>query len=63
MKNDYTIYEARKPENRYLNRYRDVNPYDHSRVILSRDEYNYVNASFIDVSIDFKLRYVFNFQV
>lgn len=29
--NNYTLNESRKGNNRRLNRYRDVNPYDHSR--------------------------------
>lgn len=49
MKNDFSTDEAKKMINRNLNRYRDVNPYDHSRVILSKDEFNYINASYISV--------------
>merc|ERR1719233_1126582 len=33
--NDFTAVEALKPENKQLNRYRDVYPYDHSRVPLT----------------------------
>jgi tyrosine-protein phosphatase non-receptor type 1 len=55
MKKDYSLDEARKSNNKFLNRYRDVNPYDHSRVVLSRDDYNYINASHITVS-SFKTR-------
>lgn len=50
MKNDFSVDEARKTDNKFLNRYRDVNPYDHSRVVLSKADYNYINASFINVS-------------
>jgi len=32
--NDFTAVEALKVENKQLNRYRDVYPYDHSRVPL-----------------------------
>ncbi|CAG5132755.1 unnamed protein product [Candidula unifasciata] len=39
---------ARDPDNRRKNRYRDVSPYDHSRVKLS-GESEYINASFIEV--------------
>ncbi|BFZ19287.1 hypothetical protein BsWGS_22326 [Bradybaena similaris] len=39
---------ARDPDNRRKNRYRDVSPYDHSRVKLSGDS-DYINASFIEV--------------
>lgn len=36
---------ARKPENRKLNRYTDVLPFDHSRVVLSRGDIDYINAN------------------
>lgn len=45
---DYSTKEARDPENRRKNRYRDVSPYDHSRVKLSGDS-DYINASLIEV--------------
>ncbi|XP_023669352.1 tyrosine-protein phosphatase non-receptor type 2-like isoform X2 [Paramormyrops kingsleyae] len=38
---------AKYPENRNLNRYRDVSPYDHSRVKLKNSENDYINASLI----------------
>ncbi|XP_048881781.1 tyrosine-protein phosphatase non-receptor type 2-like isoform X2 [Brienomyrus brachyistius] len=38
---------AKYPENRNLNRYRDVSPYDHSRVKLKHSENDYINASLI----------------
>ncbi|CAG0913250.1 unnamed protein product [Notodromas monacha] len=41
--------EARKPRNRILNRYKNVNPYDHSRVVLSDFEVDYVNANLVEV--------------
>ncbi|CAH2035674.1 unnamed protein product, partial [Iphiclides podalirius] len=43
----YTCMEAKKPQNKQLNRYRDVNPYDHSRVILKRCERDYINANLV----------------
>ncbi|CAH0716299.1 unnamed protein product, partial [Brenthis ino] len=43
----YTCVEAKKPQNKPLNRYRDVNPYDHSRVILKRCERDYINANLV----------------
>ncbi|XP_061718690.1 tyrosine-protein phosphatase non-receptor type 61F-like isoform X2 [Cydia pomonella] len=43
----YTCTEAKKLENKPLNRYRDVNPYDHSRVILKRCERDYINANLV----------------
>ncbi|XP_060593890.1 tyrosine-protein phosphatase non-receptor type 1-like [Ruditapes philippinarum] len=47
-----SVGEARKPENRSKNRYRDVSPYDHSRVVLQRvpeGDSDYINASIIKV--------------
>ncbi|XP_025076031.1 tyrosine-protein phosphatase non-receptor type 2-like isoform X2 [Pomacea canaliculata] len=46
-----SVSHARSPENRPKNRYRDVSPYDHSRVILERPdgESDYINASFVRV--------------
>ncbi|XP_055065543.1 tyrosine-protein phosphatase non-receptor type 2a isoform X2 [Misgurnus anguillicaudatus] len=40
---------AKFPENRNRNRYRDVSPYDHSRVRLENSENDYINASLITV--------------
>ncbi|XP_052819203.1 tyrosine-protein phosphatase non-receptor type 1-like isoform X1 [Mya arenaria] len=45
----HSVGEARKPENRLKNRYRDVSPYDHSRVVLNDGDSDYINASFIQV--------------
>lgn len=47
-----SVGEARKPENRSKNRYRDVSPYDHSRVVLQQvpeGDSDYINASIIKV--------------
>uniref|UniRef100_A0A3B3BJR2 Tyrosine-protein phosphatase non-receptor type n=1 Tax=Oryzias melastigma TaxID=30732 RepID=A0A3B3BJR2_ORYME len=38
---------AKFPENKNLNRYRDVSPYDHSRVKLKDSENDYINASLV----------------
>uniref|UniRef100_A0A3Q3X5Z8 Tyrosine-protein phosphatase non-receptor type n=1 Tax=Mola mola TaxID=94237 RepID=A0A3Q3X5Z8_MOLML len=38
---------AKYPENRSRNRYRDVSPFDHSRVKLENTENDYINASLI----------------
>lgn len=46
---DYSIKEAKKAENKNLNRYRDVSPYDHSRVKLQRGDKDYINASRLEV--------------
>ncbi|XKL66171.1 hypothetical protein PGB90_009591 [Kerria lacca] len=51
LKKEYSSEEAKKGDNKFLNRYRDVNPYDHSRVILSKPGFSYINASFITVSM------------
>lgn len=51
-KNEFTTLEASKAENRDLNRYRDVYPYDHSRVKLeSCSDTDYINASLVNVSL------------
>ncbi|KAG5666258.1 hypothetical protein PVAND_017787 [Polypedilum vanderplanki] len=46
---NYTINESKKQLNRRLNRYRDVNPYDHSRIILKRQhiDSDYINANLV----------------
>ncbi|XP_010863451.1 tyrosine-protein phosphatase non-receptor type 2 isoform X1 [Esox lucius] len=41
---------AKYPENRNRNRYRDVNPFDHSRVKLENSENDYINASLVDMA-------------
>ncbi|KAL4629982.1 tyrosine-protein phosphatase non-receptor type 2-like [Arapaima gigas] len=38
---------AKYPENRNRNRYRDVSPFDHSRVKLGNTENDYINASLV----------------
>lgn len=43
----YTLNEAKKPQNKPLNRYRDVNPFDHTRVVLKRCERDYINANYV----------------
>jgi len=49
--NDYTAVEALRAENKSLNRYRDVYPYDHSRVQLrSCSTTDYINASLVEVA-------------
>ncbi|CAL1277089.1 unnamed protein product [Larinioides sclopetarius] len=45
----YIIKDAKKLENKNLNRYRDVNPFDHSRVRLQRGDKDYINASLVEV--------------
>lgn len=51
MDESYSVGEARSPRNRPKNRYRDVSPYDHSRVVLQKEgsEEDYINASFVEV--------------
>ncbi|KAI0223498.1 Tyrosine-protein phosphatase non-receptor type 1 [Lamellibrachia satsuma] len=46
---DYSLKDARQPDYRSRNRYRDVSPYDHSRVVLQRDNLDYINASLVKV--------------
>ncbi|XP_035502114.1 tyrosine-protein phosphatase non-receptor type 1-like [Scophthalmus maximus] len=40
---------AKLPENKTRNRYRDVSPFDHSRICLQLGANNYINASLITV--------------
>jgi len=45
---EFAAVEALKPENKHLNRYRDVYPYDHSRVPLTTvSATDYINASLV----------------
>ncbi|CAN9514045.1 unnamed protein product [Ophioblennius macclurei] len=46
---EYPYKVAKLPVNRNLNRYRDVSPYDHSRVKLKNCENDYINASLVSV--------------
>nr|XP_057906487.1 tyrosine-protein phosphatase non-receptor type 1-like [Doryrhamphus excisus] len=40
---------AKLPENKNRNRYRDVSPFDHSRICLQQSANDYINASLISV--------------
>uniref|UniRef100_A0A4W3J120 Tyrosine-protein phosphatase non-receptor type n=1 Tax=Callorhinchus milii TaxID=7868 RepID=A0A4W3J120_CALMI len=44
---DFPCKVAKLPENRNRNRYRDVSPFDHSRIKLQQGENDYINASLI----------------
>ncbi|XP_010791118.1 tyrosine-protein phosphatase non-receptor type 1-like [Notothenia coriiceps] len=44
---EYPYKVAKLPMNRNLNRYRDVSPFDHSRVKLENSENDYINASLV----------------
>uniref|UniRef100_A0A3P9P5G3 Tyrosine-protein phosphatase non-receptor type n=1 Tax=Poecilia reticulata TaxID=8081 RepID=A0A3P9P5G3_POERE len=46
---EYPYKVAKLPMNRNLNRYRDVSPYDHSRVKLENADNDYINASLVAV--------------
>lgn len=46
---NFTLDECNKISNRRLNRYRDVSPYDHSRIILHRGVVDYINANLVKV--------------
>lgn len=48
---DYTCNESKKPQNKNLNRYRDVAPYDHTRIILKRGVCDYIHANLIQVNM------------
>lgn len=56
---DYTYNESKKVQNRSLNRYRDVSPYDQTRVVLTKGPCDYINANLVQVS-DFLLNYAKN---
>ncbi|KAL7050192.1 hypothetical protein ACKWTF_003982 [Chironomus riparius] len=50
--NDLAITEARKPDNASKNRYRDISPYDCTRVILlGNEDGDYINANYINMEI------------
>ncbi|XP_062915806.1 tyrosine-protein phosphatase non-receptor type 2 isoform X6 [Mobula hypostoma] len=44
---DFPYKVAKYPENQNRNRYRDVSPFDHSRVKLQKADNDYINASLI----------------
>ncbi|CRK95910.1 CLUMA_CG009356, isoform A [Clunio marinus] len=46
---NYTINESKKIQNKSFNRYGDVNPYDHSRIVLKRPniDTDYINANLV----------------
>ncbi|BES98385.1 tyrosine phosphatase [Nesidiocoris tenuis] len=48
-KNNFTTKAATKPENKNLNRYRDVSPYDHTRIILKKGKCDYINANLVKI--------------
>lgn len=55
---EFSAVEALKLENKTLNRYRDVYPYDHSRVPLtSVKKTDYINASLVEVE-EVQRRYI-----
>lgn len=47
--NNFSNKVAKNPENQSRNRYRDVNPFDHSRVKLQNSDNDYINASLVAV--------------
>ena len=50
--------DANKPENSFLNRYRDVKPYDHTRVKLeTHHDTDYINASLVRVRNSVYMKY------
>ena len=57
IENSYSLNEAKKIKNRSFNRYRDVNPYDHSRIILQKNiGTDYINANLVKVIIRLLLK-------
>lgn len=49
LQHNFPTKDAKRAENRSLNRYRDVSPYDYSRVVLHRSDVDYINASIVPV--------------
>lgn len=47
---EFSLRAAKDPLNIHLNRYRDVAPYDHSRILLKEGETDYINASLVEGS-------------
>ncbi|XP_016958304.1 tyrosine-protein phosphatase non-receptor type 61F isoform X1 [Drosophila biarmipes] len=45
----FSTLESERHANRGLNRYRDVNPYDHSRIVLKRGSVDYINANLVQL--------------
>jgi len=50
LQHDFSLKDSRHPDFRSRNRYRDVSPYDHSRVRLERDGVDYINANLVEAS-------------
>ncbi|RDD42573.1 Tyrosine-protein phosphatase non-receptor type 4 [Trichoplax sp. H2] len=50
-KESFTYVEGRKKKNSPKNRYRDILPYDQTRVILSTPANDYINASLVNMQI------------
>lgn len=48
---DLAITEARKSENIPKNRYRDISPYDCTRVVLVNSDGDYINANYVNMEI------------
>ncbi|XP_038078670.1 tyrosine-protein phosphatase non-receptor type 2-like isoform X2 [Patiria miniata] len=44
---DYSTTEAKKEVNKPYNRYRDVSPYNHTRIVLGNGTSDYINASLV----------------
>ncbi|VDP25727.1 unnamed protein product, partial [Schistosoma mattheei] len=52
-KSGLTMNVSRLSENSIKNRYRDISPYDQTRVILKQGSGDYINASFVNLSVKF----------
>ncbi|XP_031778840.1 tyrosine-protein phosphatase non-receptor type 4 isoform X2 [Nasonia vitripennis] len=48
---ELTSLESKKPENQNKNRYRDISPYDVTRVILMGSNGDYINANYVNMEI------------
>jgi len=49
INHDFSLSDSKRPEYKSRNRYRDVSPYDHSRIQLKRDGIDYINANLVQV--------------
>ena len=47
---EFSQADAKNPVNKKLNRWSNVLPYDHSRIILEHEVTDYINASLVKVT-------------
>ncbi|CAL8093173.1 unnamed protein product [Calicophoron daubneyi] len=57
----FTMNASKLHENVMKNRYRDISPYDHTRVVLKHGAGDYINASFVTMNfpkVDIEVNYI-----